>query len=151
MQQMRGLGFNETQWTVAHAFFADNGGIVLQLQEDAPFPISAKQLAWLVQHGYTDRPAMTERDIKDKSKGDTCTKTLAVLQTAWFMVQMIGREAEHLPITPIELASAALALTSLTTLWFWLDKPLESNSHTSSDSIMSHAPTSPMRRRRKFE
>ena len=125
VQQMRDLGFNDDQWTMSHAFFADSGGIVLQLQDDEPFPISAKQLAWLLRQRHAALPAMTERDIKDKSKGDKCTKALAVLQTAWFMIQMIGRGAEHLPITPIELASAALALTSLTTLWFWLDKPLD--------------------------
>ena len=126
VQQMHQLGFNETQWTMSHAFFADGGGIVLHLpNDDGPYPISAKQLGWLIQQRYTDIPPITEKDVRDKSKADMCTKAFAVLQTGWFMIQMIGRAIEHMPITPIELTSAALALTSLTTLWFWLDKPLD--------------------------
>jgi hypothetical protein len=125
VKQMHDLGFSESQWTLSHAFFADMGGIVLKLRDEEPFPITAKQLAWLVQHKHTELPRISEREIKDKSKADICTKMLAVVQTTWFMIQMIGRGAEHLPIVPIELASAALALTSLTTLRFWHAKPLD--------------------------
>ena len=125
VEQMRNLGFDEKQWTMSHAFLADMGGIALQLRDDDPFPITAKQLAWLVEQGHTVLPAINEKDIKDKSKGDICTKAMAVLQTAWFIIQLINRRAERLSITPIELASVALALTSLTTLGFWREKPLD--------------------------
>ena len=125
VQEMRELGFNETQWTLSHGLFADMGGIALQLQNEEPFPITAKQVAWLIRHGHIQLPNIREQDIKDKSKADKCTKVIAVFQTTWFMVQMIARGAEGLAITPLELASAALALTSLTTLWFWHSKPLD--------------------------
>lgn len=125
VQKMRDLGFGEDRWTMTHAFFADSGGMRLRVPGEEPFPITAKQLAWLIENKDTHLPTIRREDIKDKSKADICTKAIAVLQTAWFIMQMIARRAEHLPITPIELTSAALALTSLTTLWFWLEKPMD--------------------------
>ncbi|KAJ5730015.1 uncharacterized protein N7483_004523 [Penicillium malachiteum] len=123
--QMRGMGFDKTQWSLTHAFFADSGGIVFQLQHGDYIPLSAKQLAWLIAQGYTKLPEIKEKDISDKSKAGMCTKALAFCQTTWFLVRLIARAIENLPVTPLELASAALALTSLTTLSFWVRKPMD--------------------------
>ena len=117
------MGFNQNQWSLTHAFFADSGGVVLEHQNEDPFPLSAKQLAWLVEKKYTRLPEIKEKDISDKSKAEICTKAFAICQTTWFMLQLVCRAIEHLPVTPLELASAALALTSLTTLAFWIHKP----------------------------
>lgn len=125
VHQMRSMGFDQIQWSLTHAFFADSGGIVLQLQDGELTPLSAKQLAWLVEKGYTSLPDIKEKDISDKSKADMCTKILAFCQTIWFLITLVCRAVEKLPVTPLELASAALALTSLTTLWFWFRKPMD--------------------------
>lgn len=77
--EMRALGYDKDRWTLAHAFFADMGGIVLQLRHAEPFPITAKQLAWLVRHGHMDMPEILARDVSDKSKADMCTKVIAVV------------------------------------------------------------------------
>lgn len=125
VRQMRAMGFDQTQWSLTHAFLADSGGIALQLQTGELAPLSAKQLAWLIEQGYTRLPEIKEKDISDKTKADTCTKTLAFCQTAWFLIELVWRAVERLPVTPLELASAALALTSLTTLSFWFRKPMD--------------------------
>lgn len=125
VRQMRAMGFDQTQWSLTHAFFADSGGIVLQLQNGEMTPLSAKQLAWLIEQGYTALPEIKEKDISDKSKGDMCTKALAFCQTTWFLIRLVCRVVQNLPVTPLELASAALALTSLTTLCFWFRKPMD--------------------------
>lgn len=124
VQKMRSLGFDKAQWTMKHAFFADSGGFVLELLDEDAFPISAKQLAWLVERKYVELPSITAQDLDDKSKIDTFAKALAFVQTLWFMTQLIVRPIEGLPITPIELTSATISVASLTTLWFWLRKPL---------------------------
>jgi len=97
-------------------FFADSGGIVLQWETAKTFPITAKQVAWLQRGGHIDLPNIFVRDLKDKSKADVCTKALASVQTAWLLVQIIARASQHLAVTPMELTSAALAMTPLTTL-----------------------------------
>lgn len=125
VQQMHAMGFDQTQWSLTHAFFADSGGIVLQLQNGDMTPLSAKQLAWLIEQGYTSLPEIKEKDICDKSKADMCTKALALGQTTWFLIRLVCRVIQNLPVTPLELASAALALTSPTTLSFWFRKPMD--------------------------
>ncbi len=88
------------------------------------------QLKYLVQGGYLSLPAISKKEIWDKSKADKFAKTVAILQTTWLATQIIARAAQHLPITPLELFSLALSLTSLSTQWFWLNKPLDVASPT---------------------
>ena len=94
------------------------------------FPITAKQLKYLVQRGYLGLPAISRKEIWDKSKADKFAKAVAILQTTWLAAQIVTRAIQHLPITPLELFSLALALTSLNTQWFWLNKPLNVSSPT---------------------
>ncbi|KAJ5173596.1 uncharacterized protein N7500_001527 [Penicillium coprophilum] len=106
-------------------FFADSGGIILKLPNGDLAPLSAKQLAWLIETGHIRLPEIREKDISDKSKADRCTKALACCQTTWFLVKLVCRKVENLPVIPLELASVALALTSLTTLSFWFRKSMD--------------------------
>lgn len=58
-------------WTMKHAFFADMGGIHLQLPGVGPFPINAKQLHFMVTNGYMSFPeSVTEDVINDRNKYD---------------------------------------------------------------------------------
>lgn len=123
--EMERLGCTLERWSLSHGFFADSGGILLQWSQDERFPVTAKQVAHLVRQGLIDVPDVPLKELQDKSKADMCTKALAAFQTAWLILQIVVRLAQHLPVTPLELSSAALALTSLTTLWFWLKKPLD--------------------------
>jgi hypothetical protein len=56
-------------WSMVHAFYADSGGFVLQTPDYPHFPISAKQLQYLVRNGYMEAPTLTRKEIWDKSKG----------------------------------------------------------------------------------
>jgi hypothetical protein len=123
--EMQKLGYDSSQWSLEHAFYADSGGFELQPPDEEPFPVTAKQVRYLVQNGYMDLPKITRKEIWDKSNADKFTKFCACFQTAWLVTQTIGRGIERLTITPLEVSSIALALTSLTTLYFWLHKPLD--------------------------
>jgi len=62
-------------WTLKHAFFADMGGIHLELPNHYPelksFPINAKQLHFMVANEYIPFPSqITEAVIDDKNKYD---------------------------------------------------------------------------------
>lgn len=57
-------------WTMKHGFFADMGGIHLQVPDLKSFPINAKQLHFMVTHEYIPQPEITTTTINDKNKSD---------------------------------------------------------------------------------
>ncbi|KAF2807424.1 uncharacterized protein BDZ99DRAFT_510297 [Mytilinidion resinicola] len=125
VNDMRKLGFSDAEWSLEHAWYADSGGFELQPLEGEPLPITARQVWYLLENGFISLPSISKKEIWDKSNADKVTKFLAYFQTAWLVTQTVGRAIQHLAITPLELASIALALTSLTTLGFWMHKPLD--------------------------
>jgi hypothetical protein len=57
-------------WTAKHGFFADMGGIHLQVQNLKSFPITAKQLYFLAERDFITYPYITKTMINDKNKSD---------------------------------------------------------------------------------
>ncbi|KAJ9636835.1 hypothetical protein H2199_007829 [Coniosporium tulheliwenetii] len=119
---MADLGFKN--WSIVHAFYADSGGFMLQARDSPPFPVTAKQIHYLVQKEYMHVPGITRKEIWDKSKADRFAKTVACLQTGWFIIQMIARAVQHLPITLLELSTISLITCTGATMFFWFYKPL---------------------------
>ncbi|KAF2091254.1 hypothetical protein K490DRAFT_62574 [Saccharata proteae CBS 121410] len=124
VEEMKDLGY--PQWTISHGFYADSGGFVLCCEGGySPFPITAKQVIYLIRHGYIDMPKVTDVQINDKSKADRIAKGLAFFQTGWLVTKIIARSCAGLSVTPLELVTMALAFNSLVTLFFWWKKPLD--------------------------
>ena len=119
---MQGLGYSK--WTMVHAFYADSGGFLLHAEDTIAFPVTAKQIHYLVQKGHLAMPKVTKKEIWDKSKADRLAKTIAASQAAWFAAQVIARGMQHLPITLIELSTVALITCTGATAFFWFQKPL---------------------------
>ena len=128
VQAFKVLGY--PKWTIRHAFYANMGGFVLQPRNDTPFPINSKQLQYLIEKGYTDFPTLTEKEIWDKSKADGFAKLLACFQTAWFVIQIIGRAIQHLPVTTLELTTLSFVACTLSMYYQWANKPLDVESPT---------------------
>ncbi|KAK6538119.1 hypothetical protein TWF694_011001 [Orbilia ellipsospora] len=115
-----------TKWTLRHGFFADMGGFVLMAEDfKEPFPATGKQLHWLITQGYLDYPETTTREIEDKSKQDTVAKVITCLQIGYIMLQCIGRTAQGIVITTMELSTLAIVVCSILTSLCWLEKPLD--------------------------
>jgi hypothetical protein len=112
-------------WTMRLAFFADMGGFVLQVENCSQFPLNAKQLHWLVRHGHVDYPNITVAEIWDKSKQDQFAKIITCVQIGYLILQCVGRAAQHLAITTLELSALAIVVCSLMTSYFWLHKPFD--------------------------
>lgn len=112
------------EWTMIHAFYADSGGFVLQTPDCVPFPITAKQVHYLVQQGYLSMPNISKEEIWDKSKADMFAKIVASFQAAWLVAQTIARAIQHLPVTLLELSTVALITCTGAALFFWFWKPL---------------------------
>ena len=67
---------------------------------------------------------ISEEDIKDRSKGDILSKSIAILQTTWFIFQCVARGQQKLTLTELELVTLALASLNAITYVFWWHKPL---------------------------
>ena len=72
---------------------------------------------------------MPEREIKDRSHSDGFAKLIAVGQTTWFMVQLLARLTQHLPITELEIMTVAFAAMNILIYFFWWDKPMGVKCH----------------------
>ncbi|KAK3365039.1 hypothetical protein B0T24DRAFT_598354 [Lasiosphaeria ovina] len=111
-------------WTITHGFYADSGGFVLDIPGAHPFPITAKQLLYLVRNQHVDAPRIGKVEIDDKSKADDVAKCLTFFQSGRFIIHIIARAASGLHITPLELMSSAILFCSSITLCLWWHKPL---------------------------
>ncbi|KAI6783780.1 uncharacterized protein J7T54_001656 [Emericellopsis cladophorae] len=116
-------GSGYTKWSLKLAFFADMGGFRLSCPGTDPFPLNAKQLHWLVVNGFVDYPKTSPAEIWDKSKQDRLAKLITSFQIGYLVVQCIGRLAQGLAITTLELNTLAIVVCSLMTAFTWLHKP----------------------------
>ena len=77
----------------------------------------------------TEFPHITKKDIEDRSQGDLLSKAVLCIQTAWFMLKLIGRSLEHLPITELELVTLAFVSLNFTIYAYWWEKPFNVQIH----------------------
>lgn len=120
VEEMKALRYES--WSMVHAFYADSGGFVLQARDSTPFPITAKQIQYLVVSKYMPLPAISRAEIWDKSKADRFAKYIACLQAGWLVLQVVARAVQHLPITLLELSTVALISCTAATFFFWFCK-----------------------------
>ena len=117
-------------WTMIHAFYADSGGFMLQTPDAGAFPITAKQLHYLVLNNYLPFPGIAKEEIWDKSKADLLAKGIASVQVVWLVAQVVARGIQHLPVTLLELSTVALITCTGATFFFWFWKPLNVDTPT---------------------
>ncbi|KAF4582607.1 hypothetical protein EYR40_002530 [Pleurotus pulmonarius] len=68
-------------------------------------------------------PPVSLKEIRDKSKGDALAKAIVVLQTSYFLIQLLARVARRLTITKLEIMTLAYALLCSILYLFWWQKP----------------------------
>jgi len=120
-QRLKLLNVSLQDWTQTHGFFAIMGGFMLYEGDNPQHVISPKDLEPYLTNGEIK---ITKEEIEDKSKGDTLSKGLVIIQTSWFIMQCIARRVEQLPITELELVTLAFATLNLGTYALWWNKPL---------------------------
>ncbi|KAG8629202.1 hypothetical protein KVT40_003067 [Elsinoe batatas] len=125
------------QWTLTHAYFADQGGFLLQTPDYPVVPLDGMQLHYLVVHKYIDMPTITRKAIMDRNKVDAVLRLIAQWQTLWFFANMIFRLYEGIHITSLELTTVAFITCSGTSAFFWWHKPADV---TYADTILCNTP-----------
>ena len=94
----------EYNWTKTHGFFqVIMGGFMEHHHDGPPRVLEAEDVSEV-----TKRRTL-EAEIWDRSKGDALSKTFALVQTMWFLLQCISRANEDLPVTEPEVAMCAFA------------------------------------------
>ncbi|KAF7369991.1 hypothetical protein MSAN_00629000 [Mycena sanguinolenta] len=113
------LGFSTT-----HGMFFSMGGFVTSDEH----PIATVEQLEDSTFGPEFQVAIqkiSEKDITDKSKGDTLSKGVALLQGLWFILQTLARAHQHLAITQLEVATLAFAVVNIFIWLLWWNKPLD--------------------------
>lgn len=121
VKQFHRLGY--LNWTLRHAFFADMGGLLIRPLDNAPFVVNSYQFAKLVEEQCVEYPNITAEEIWDKSKADTLSRLLSLLQASWLILQLLGRAILRLPTSTLELSAGALVICTFGTFLCWLHKP----------------------------
>lgn len=72
-----------------------------------------------------DFPDISEEEIEDKNGRDALSKSIAMLQLLWFVLQIAARSRQKLAITELELTTAALAILNIGMYIAWWKKPTD--------------------------
>lgn len=68
-------------------------------------------------------PSIDPEDISERSKADNIAKMFVLSQITWFALQVIGRLASDLPVTPLELHAAIHVACTIIIYLLWMKKP----------------------------
>ncbi|KAI0062764.1 hypothetical protein BV25DRAFT_1915890 [Artomyces pyxidatus] len=109
------------RWTTRHGFFVIMGGFHLYDDGVPQHPLSREDVIYLVKTGDIVPP--TEEEIRGWSQGDALSKTIAVFQTLWFVIQCIARRAQDLPVTQLEVMTLAYTTITVAMYVVWWYKP----------------------------
>ncbi|KAI0062796.1 hypothetical protein BV25DRAFT_1915916 [Artomyces pyxidatus] len=115
------VGRLNKKWTTRHGFFVIMGGFHHYEDGEPQHPLSRRDVVKLVESGELVPP--TEEEIHGWSQGDALSKTLAIVQTLWFVIQGIARRVEGLPITQLEVMTLAYATITVAMYVAWWGKP----------------------------
>ncbi|KAJ7346141.1 hypothetical protein DFH08DRAFT_1008091 [Mycena albidolilacea] len=106
----------------AHGFFISMGGFASRTGHH--LVTTPRQLRDIPRY-LTDIRTIDMEDIEDKSKGDTLSKSIALLQGLWFIAQCIARVSQNLPVTELEVATFAFSVVNILIWGLWWNKPLD--------------------------
>jgi hypothetical protein len=101
------------------------GGFMLFEGNTSKGVLFPERFAELLRTGKIGFPNVTVEEIEDRSKADGFSKMIALGQTLWFIAQCIGRRAQHLDLTLVELLTLSLAVLNGVMYFLWWNKPLD--------------------------
>lgn len=100
------------------------GGFSFETKSHKIYRLNPPQLIGLLEQSLLPSlPNLPLRDIEDKSKSDTFLKAWTCAQIAWFLIQLVARASQHLPITSLEIFTLAVVCCSFITYVGWWNKP----------------------------
>ncbi|KAH7094830.1 hypothetical protein FB567DRAFT_586182 [Paraphoma chrysanthemicola] len=116
------------RWSMKKCYFLAMGGFVFETNdgvEVARKRLPIKDLYDLLKTGKLSWPEVEECDITDRSKSDWFIKSLALVQILWFTTQIIGRAAQSLAVTTLELFTLGIVFCAVCIYGLWWAKPFD--------------------------
>ncbi|KAJ5390792.1 uncharacterized protein N7496_001860 [Penicillium cataractarum] len=110
-------------WTLCQCFCVIASGLVLQTQDQWIYTIRPHDMKPLIQAGIVHCSDFRDQDIEDRAKADSFAKFFTVLQSTWFLCNVITRWAYDLPVSPIELSTVAYVTCAILIYGVWWYKP----------------------------
>ncbi|PSN70980.1 hypothetical protein BS50DRAFT_545993 [Corynespora cassiicola Philippines] len=114
------------KYTQYHHFLM--GGFTVQHDPHDPSNhqcINPTDLLGLLETKVVEMPYTENSYIEDRSKANWFTRSITLLQVAWFIVQLSGRAAQRLPVSTLELFTLGLVICAAFTYILWWNKPLD--------------------------
>jgi hypothetical protein len=99
------------------------GGFVLHVNHELRCTLTPDELLKFSRDKLVDMPAVTEAELKYRSKSDFLSKCIAILQLVWFVLQFIARRIQNLPVTLLEIDTLGVVVMTCISYGFWLNKP----------------------------
>ncbi|KAJ6142837.1 hypothetical protein N7471_002290 [Penicillium samsonianum] len=112
-----------TEWTLRKCFCILAGGLAIQTQDGWIYVLRRNDMKPFIEAGIVEDIDFHDRDVEDRAKADSLGKTFTVLQTSWFLVNIIARWANSLPVSPIELATVAYIACGILLYAMWWYNP----------------------------
>jgi len=81
-------------------------------------------LEYIVEHFPHILTDIPEEYILDQAASSSLSKALLIVQVAWFCTNCASRLFQHLPLSLLEVSTAAHAFCTLITYFVWWSKPL---------------------------
>ena len=111
-------------WSMEQAYFAASGGIAIDSNDFWPMPsmtFTPSGINELLRLGPS--PVIPEIEIEDKGKADALTKALTIIQAGWYVIQMLSRLCQKLPLTLLEIHIMIHVFCAFAMYYFWFNKP----------------------------
>ena len=103
----------------------DEGLFTLPVQIGAKYEVpSFDGLIYIMKHFPHLITNIPEEAILDRAQSNSISKALLIFQVGWFCANCLSRLIQHLPLSLLEVSTAAHALCTLLTYFVWWKKPL---------------------------
>ena len=114
---------SDCEWTETHAQLLNMGGFQI-VKEDGTLSILKKSQFESITSSHPHILKIPVEEIEDKSKGDFIAKTVIVVQTLWFALQVINRAIQGITVTELELTALGHTVLNIFMYWCWWHKPV---------------------------
>jgi len=126
----------EQPFCLVHAFYVTMGGFILDLSgigeegstsepsTSTRHVLTPAAFIYIMEHFPEIIPDISEDSITDRSESSSLSKALLIVQVGWFCADCISRLIQRLPLSLLEVSTAAHAVCTLLTYWVWWSKPL---------------------------
>ncbi|KGO77205.1 Chromate transporter [Penicillium italicum] len=94
-----------------------------QTQDGWIYTLRRNDMKPFIEAGIVEDIDFHDRDVEDHAKADSLGKTFTVIQTSWFLVNIIARWATSLPVAPLELATVAYIACGVLLYAMWWYNP----------------------------